>query len=231
MIWIGSFIVNLTIIEVMKNILITIFFFIVIPQTILAEIWDLGLGTIIMPGRMENYIPTQIEIGASSVKGYGLSVSKQATQSFDNLNKDEESGGNNYTSKFELSSDALHLFYRFENYDRRWDIGLMQNRNIYTGKIEKKGSSAETGEIIINVSYTGPYIQYSNTLTGYETDDWYYGLRLFSISSNKQDSSSYNIIVSDDTYMQDYNSKMKNFINDNNPKTVTGFNITFGWRL
>ena len=231
MIWIGSFIVNLTIIEVMKNILITIFFFIVIPQTILAEIWDLGLGTIIMPGRMENYIPTQIEIGASSVKGYGLSVSKQATQSFDNLNKDEESGGNNYTSKFELSSDALHLFYRFENYDRRWDIGLMQNRNIYTGKIEKTGSSAETGEIEINVSYTGPCIQYSNTLTGYETDDWYYGLRLFSISSNKQDSSSYNIIVSDDTYMQDYNSKMKNFINDNNPKTVTGFNITFGWRL
>ena len=35
--------------------------------------------------------------------------------SFDNLNKDEASGGNNYTSKFELSSDALHLFYRFEN--------------------------------------------------------------------------------------------------------------------
>ena len=215
----------------MKNILITIFFFIVLPQTILAEIWDLGLGTIIMPGRMENYVPTQIEIGASSVKGYGLSVSKQATQSFDNLNKDEASGGNNYTSKFELSSDALHLFYRFENYDRRWDIGLMHNRNIYTGKIEKKGSSAETGEIEINVSYTGPCIQYSNTLTGYETDDWYYGLRLFSISSNKPDSSSYNIIVSDDTYMQDYNSKIKNFINDNNPKTVTGFNITFGWRL
>ena len=231
MIWIGSFIVNLTIIEVMKNILITIFFFIVLPQTVLAEIWDLGLGIIIMPGRMENYVPTQIEIGASSVKGYGLSVSKQATQSFDNLNKDEESGGNNYTSKFELSSDALHLFYRFENYDRRWDIGLMHNRNIYTGKIEKTGSSAETGEIEINVSYTGPCIQYSNTLTGYETDDWYYGLRLFSISSNKPDSSSYNIIVSDDTYMQDYNSKMKNFINDNNPKTVTGFNITFGWRL
>ena len=231
MIWIGSHIVNLTIIEVMKNILITIFFFIVLPQTILAEIWDLGLGIIIMPGRMENYVPTQIEIGASSVKGYGLSVSKQATKSFDNLNKDEASGGNNYTSKFELSSDALNLFYRFENYDRRWDIGLMQNRNIYTGKIEKKGSSAEKGEIIINVSYTGPYIQYSNTLTGYETDDWYYGLRLFSISSNKLDSSSYNIIVSDDTYMQDYNSKLKNFINDNNPKTVTGLNITFGWRL
>ena len=231
MIWIGSYIVNLTIIEVMKNILITIFFFIVLPQTVLAEIWDLGLGIIIMPGRMENYVPTQIEIGASSVKGYGLSVSKQATQSFDNLNKDEESGGNNYTSKFELSSDALHLFYRFENYDRRWDIGLMHNRNIYTGKIEKKGGSAETGEIEINVSYTGPCIQYSNTLTGYETDDWYYGLRLFSISSNKLDSSSYNIVVSDDTYMQDYNSKIKNFIHDNNPKTVTGFNITFGWRL
>ena len=201
------------------------------PQTILAEIWDFGLGTIIMPGRMENYEPIQIEIGVSSVKGYGFSVSKQATKSIDNLNKDEEIGVNNYTSKFDISSDTLHLFYRFENYDRRWDIGLMHNRNIYSGKIENKGSSAESGELIINVPYTGPFIQYSNTLTGYETDDWFYGLRLFSISSNKPDISSYNMIISDDPNMQDYNSNIKKFINDNNPKTVTGFNITFGWRL
>ena len=231
MIWVGSYIFNLTIIEVMKNILITIFFFIVLPQTILAEIWDLGLGFIILPGRMENYVPTQIEIGASSVKGYGLSASKQATKSFDNLNKDEASGGNNYTSKFELSSDALHLFYRFENYDRRWDIGLMHNRNIYTANIEKKGDSEEVGKTTFNVSYTGPYIQYSSTLTGYETDDWYYGLRLFSISSNKSNSNSYNIINTDDTYLQDYNNEINNFMHDNNPKTAAGINLTFGFRL
>ena len=231
MIWIGSYIIYLTIIEVMKNILITIFFFIVLPQTILAEIWDLGLGIIIMPGRMENYVPTQIEIGASSVKGYGLSVSKQATESFDNLNKDEESGDNNYTSKFELSSDALHLFYRFENYVYRWDLGLMHNRNIYTVKIEKNGSSKEIGETTINVSYTGPYVQYSNTIQGYETGDWFYGLRLFYIYSNSLDSNSYNAIESNDTFIIEYNNIMNNFIKENNPNNAFGINITFGWRL
>ena len=65
----------------------------------------------------------------------------------------------------------------------------------------------------------------------YETDDWYYGLRLFSISSNKSDSDSYNIIMSDDTYLQNYNTEINNFMYDNNPKTATGINITFGFRL
>ena len=57
---------------------------------LLAEIWDFGLGIVFVPGRMENYDPAQIEIGASSVKGYGLSVSKQATKSFENLTKEEK---------------------------------------------------------------------------------------------------------------------------------------------
>ena len=99
-----------------------------------------------------------------------------------------------------------------------WDVTLV-------------GDSEEIGKTTFNVSYTGPYIQYSSTLTGYETDDWYYGLRLFSISSNKSNSSSYNIINTDDIYLQDYNNEINNFMYDNNPKTATGINITFGYRL
>ena len=121
------------------KIIFIILYFIVSTQFVFAEIWDFGLGILVVPGREENYdtVPTQIEIGVSSVKGYGLSVTKQSTKSFENLTKEEKSGADTYTSKFELSSDALHLFYRFENYVYRWDLGLMHNRNIYTVKIEK----------------------------------------------------------------------------------------------
>ena len=97
----------------------------------------------------------------------------------------------------------------------------------YTVKIEK---NSEVTENTINISYTGPYIQYSNTIEGYETNDWFYGFRLFYLSLNN-DSNSYNVIGSNDTYIQVYNNKIKIFINENNPKTSAGINMTFGWRL
>ena len=49
------------------------------------------------------------------------------------------------------------------------------------------------------------------------------------LSLNK-DSNSYNMIGSNDTYIQAYKNKIKNFINENNPKTSAGINMTFGWR-
>ena len=214
----------------MKILIFIILYFIVFTQAVFAEIWDFGLGILIEPGRAENYatMPGQIEIGASSVKGYGLAVTQQHTKRFENLTKEEIIEDIPYSYTFELSSNALMLFYRFENYVDRWDLGLMHNRNIYTVKIEKNSEVANN--TTFNVSYTGPYIQYSNTLKGYETDDWYYGFRLFYLSLNN-DSNSYNLIESNDTYIQVYNNEIKNFINDNNPKTSVGINMTFGWRL
>ena len=103
--------------------------------------------------------------------------------------------------------------------------------NIYTAKIEKNDSSKEIGKTTINVSYTGPYVQYSNTIQGYETGDWFYGLRLFYIYSNSLDSNSYNTIESNDTFIIDYNNIINNFIKENNPNNAFGINITFGWRL
>jgi len=215
------------------KIIFIILYFIVSIQVVYAEIWDFGLGILVVQGRADNYdtVPTQIEIGASSVKGYGLSVSKQSTKSFENLTKEEIFEDNTYTSKFGLSSDAFMIFYRFEDYVDRWDLGLMHNRNIYTATVEKIGDTEEIEKTTINVSYTGPYIQFSNTLKGYETDDWYYGLRIFYLSSNKPDSNSYDLIESNDTYIHVYNNEIKDFIYENNPKTVTGINMTFGWRL
>ena len=217
----------------MKRLIFIILYFIVFTQTVFAEIWDFGLGIMIEPGRAENYatMPGQIEIGASSVKGYGLAVTQQHTKRFENLTEEEIIEDITYSYTFELSSNALMLFYRFENYVDRWDLGLMHNRNIYTVKIEKNGSSKEIGKTTINVSYTGPYVQYSNTIQGYETGDWFYGLRLFYIYSNSLDSNSYNTIVSNDTYIIEYNNVKNNFIKENNPNNAFGINITFGWRL
>jgi len=213
----------------MKRLIFIILYFIVFTQTVFAEIWDFGLGIMIEPGRAENYatMPGQIEIGASSVKGYGLAVTQQHTKRFENLTEEEIIEDITYSYTFELSSNALMLFYRFENYVDRWDLGLMHNRNIYTVKIEK---NSEVTENTINISYTGPYIQYSNTIKGYETNDWFYGFRLFYLSLNN-DSNSYNVIGSNDTYIQVYNNKIKIFIYENNPKTSAGINMTFGWRL
>ena len=96
----------------MIKIFFIILYFIVSTKFVFAEIWDFGLGILVVPGRAENYntVPTQIEIGVSSVKGYGLSVTKQSTKSFENLTKEEIIGDNTYTYRFGLSSDALLIF-------------------------------------------------------------------------------------------------------------------------
>ena len=236
---VSNFIANL--IQMIKRLIFIILYLIVFKQAVFAEIWDFGLGILIEPGRMENYapIPGQIEIGVSSVKGYGFAYSIQTTfEQFigedaegarvDRKDLDAEESINedipSYT--FELSSAALMLFYRFENYVDRWDFGLMFNQNQYTVKIENNSEAVEE-EILI--SYTGPYIQYSNTIKGYETDDWFYGFRLFYLSLNN-DSNSYNLIGSNDTYIRAYKNKINNFINENNPKTSAGIHMTFGRR-
>ena len=223
---VSNFIANL--IQMIKRLIFIILYLIVFKQAVFAEIWDFGLGILIEPGRMENYapLPGQIEIGVSSVKGYGLAVTQQTPIDSIELTKEEIIEDITYSYTFELNSNALMLFYRFENYVDRWDFGLMYNRNKYTVKIEK---NSEAEEKIINTSYTGPYIQYSNTIEGYETDDWFYGFRLFYLSLNN-DSNSYNLIGSNDTYIQAYKNKINNFINENNPKTSAGIHMTFGWR-
>ena len=83
----------------------------------------------------------------------------------------------------------------------------------------------------IIVLYTGPYVQYSNTVTGYETGDIYYGLRLFALTTSDVDSTSYNMINDDDAYVQEQNKKYGDFIKSNSPKSSIGLNLTVGWRF
>ena len=158
-----------------------------------------------------------------------MSVSKQTSSTFKDLTKKEIIEDNTYTSKFWLSSDAFMMFYRIENYVDRWDLGIMHNRNIYTAMVEKKGDTEESEESTLELSYTGPYLQYSKTLTDYE-NGLYYGIRIFYLSTTIPESKSYDLIESNDTYIQEYNDELKTFIYENNPKTSTGINLTFGLR-
>ena len=52
------------------KIIFIILYFIVSIQVVYAEIWDFGLGILVVQSRADNYdtVPTQIELGASSVK-------------------------------------------------------------------------------------------------------------------------------------------------------------------
>ena len=95
--------------------------------------------------------------------------------------------------------------------------------------VEKKGDTEESEESTLVLSYTGPYLQYSNTLSGYENGP-YYGIRIFYLSTTIPESNSYDLIESNDTYIQEYNDELKSFIYENNPKTSTGINLTFGLR-
>ena len=162
---------------------------------------------------MKNYNPLQLEIGAASVKGYGVSASVQST-------KDHTVSG--FTGKLKLTSYDIHLFYRFEKYVHRWDVGVMTNLNKYYGQIN---------EIKFNkdVTYTGPMAQYSTTIQGYDRGDVYYGVRFFIVSTSKINTNSFDL--TDDTTFQSENENYKSYIKDNNPASVIGLNITIGWRL
>ena len=64
----------------MVKIFFTLIILVVSSYTIFAETWDFGIGIPYSQGRMKNYNPLQLEMGAASVKGYGVSASVQSTK-------------------------------------------------------------------------------------------------------------------------------------------------------
>ena len=215
----------------MKFVTLLIVLLTVFSHTVFAEIWDFGSGIILMPGRMNNYLPLQIEIGVSDLKGYGFAAAVQTAINNNDLLNDKDNDDKYYT-KLQISSQSLFLFYRFEKFVHRLDTGFMYNRNQYIPKITYKDDKEENFQISsIIVLYTGPYVQYSNTVTGYETGDIYYGLRLFALTTSDVNSTSYNMINDDDAYVQEQNKKYGDFIKSNSPKSSIGLNLTVGWRF
>jgi len=81
------------------------------------------------------------------------------------------------------------------------------------------------------VNYLGPFAQYSNTLTGYDRQDIYYGIRLYSMSRSTINSRGLEMISSSDSILQERNTQYKQFILDNNPVSTFGINLSLGMRL
>ena len=99
-----------------------------------------------MPGRMNNYLPLQIEIGVSDLKGYGFAAAVQAASNNNDLLNDKDNDDKYYT-KLQISSQSLFLFYRFEKFVHRLDTGFMYNRNQYIPKITYKDDKEENFQI------------------------------------------------------------------------------------
>ena len=130
----------------MKFVTLLIVLLTVFSHTVFAEIWDFGSGIILMPGRMNNYLPLQIEIGVSDLKGYGFAAAVQAASNNNDLLNDKDNDDKYYT-KLQISSQSLFLFYRFEKFVHRLDTGFMYNRNQYIPKIAYKEDKEENFQI------------------------------------------------------------------------------------
>ena len=196
-----------------RNLVLTIIFVLFSSCSAFAETWDFGIGIPFYSGRMKNYHPLQLEIGVASVKGYGINSSIQSVKSH------KVSG---FTGKLKWTSFDIHIFYRFEKYVHRWDVGVMSNLNKYYGQINEI-------EFNKNITYIGPMIQYSTTIKGYDREDVYYGVRIFALSTSEINTHSFDL--TDDTTFQSEHENYKSYIKNNNPALTVGLNFTIGFRL
>jgi len=99
----------------MKFVTLLIVLLTVFSHTVFAEIWDFGSGIILMPGRMNNYLPLQIEIGVSDLKGYGFAAAVQAASNNNDLLNDKDNDDKYYT-KLQISSQSLFSFIDSKNF-------------------------------------------------------------------------------------------------------------------
>ncbi len=251
----------------MKQLLVLCAILLLFPWSMSAESWDLGLGVPYMQGRMKQYMPLFLELGVTSVKGYGFSwnylpssaglgesefkeYEKTNTETYSSNSSQEKYWENTYKTRLSMSSNAFHFYYRIEQYVHRWDLGMIYNTNTYSVRHKKEVrdctryiswgsticSSSTTGALEekssdYEVNYLGPFAQYSNTLAGYDRQDIYYGIRLYSMSRSTINSRGLELISSSDSILQELDTQYKQFILDNNPVSTFGINLSLGMRL
>ncbi len=200
----------------MKKYFLAVFLLIIITPKIFSQTWDFGVGLTYLQGRMNNFNPALLEVGVSSDKGYSGSATYRATKEFeitDSMALESDSAKYNTdieadNSTLKILSYDINLFYRFESYVHRIDVGYMLNINNYT----YMGSEVKVG-------YAGPTIQYSTTIMGYDKDDMFYSVRIFTLGRSD--------FTSEGPYV---GNKIMTLIEDNNPKSTLGFNIVYGFR-
>ncbi len=236
-------------------------FIILLPGFIYGETWDFAFAVPYIHGSMKQHTPISVEMGVTSVKGYGFSWEHYFSSfAADELRESSEHKTETisaspkkywdytYTSRLSLNSNAFHFYYRFEQYVHRWDLGLMLSASNYSASYRKEikkctdyswgaycvdlYSNSEIDEQTeYSINYRGPFLQYSNTLRGYDRRDAYYGIRIFTLSRDVIDAGQIEMEQASDAVLDTRGESYRQFILDNNPKTTFGFHLSFGWRL
>ena len=206
------------------------------PRDAQALTWDLGLSVPYFSGRMAQFLPLSMEVGATSLKGYGLGYNLLTSGSHELLQSQEETtASKEYESRLTLQSGTLELHYRFEQYVHRWDLGLMLQATHY--EVNQKqtllSSSVSTEKkVSLDVVYWGPFLQYSNTWIGYETKDAYYAIQVASLSRiTTLNETSLTFPETSDVMEQSQQREYQQFLVDHNPESSVFLAFTFGWRL
>jgi hypothetical protein len=233
-------------IEYQKIIIAFIIFNIFATVNISAETYDTGIGIFYFPGMMENFVPLNIELGVASDKGYGTSMEIYVTDSGSDYFKEIEEKENQEIKKSQmhLSSGAINLFYRIEKYVHRFDFGIRYHRNSYTinytlepencGEQDSCDTVSQDYDVEYQINYAGLILKYSTTFTGYDYDDIYYSFQLiqmFRTNEIEKNPDQVNSVFDDDLTLLNRHVYYTDFIEENNPDTVSGMTVTIGWRF
>jgi hypothetical protein len=206
------------------------------PGNVQALTWDLGLSVPYFSGRMAQFLPLSLEVGATSIKGYGLGYTLLTSGNHELLKPQQETtASQEYESQLTLQSGTLEGHYRFEQYVHRWDLGVMRQATRY--EVAQKQTALNTSisteqKTSLDVVYWGPFLRYSNTWVGYDTQDAYYAVQLAWLSRRATlTETPLTFSETSDTVLQAQQRKYQQFLVEQNPESSVLLAFTFGWRL
>ena len=206
------------------------------PLPAQALTWDLGVSVPYLSGRMQQFLPLSLELGLTSVKGYGVGYNVLTSGSDETLQpQTETTGTDTYESELTLQSGTLELYYRFEQYVHRWDVGVLRQATQYEvvqTRTTLGASLSEEQTATLEVTYLGPFVQYSNTWIGYDEQDAYYALQLAWLSrSTPLTETPFRFDPTQDSTWQAQQTSYQQFVVDHNPESSVLLALTIGWRL
>ncbi len=205
-----------------------------LPASGQAATWDLGLSLPYFSGRMDAFLPVSVEMGVTSVKGYGVGYNFLTASTDERLQSQTEAvGTRTYQAELTLQSGTLELYYRFEQYVHRWDLGLMRQATQYEVVQQRTTNAVVTEQqASLEVVYLGPFLQYSNTWIGYDQQDAYYAVQLAALSrTTPVTETSLEFATTSDPVWERQQATYQQFVTDTNPEASVFVAFTVGWRL
>ena len=111
---------------------------------------------------------------------------------------------------------------------------MLQNTQYEVNQKQTLLSSSVSTEknVSLNVVYSGPFLQYSNTWIGYDTKDAYYAIQVATLSRiTILTETSLMFPETSDDMEQSQQREYQKFLADHNPEFSVFLALTFGWRI